>query len=80
MRAQVGDGLTVWGRRQGDEERHGQILEVHGEDGAPPYLVRWRDGRTTIFFPSSDIVIDHHPAGSTVSKAAHGHEAHHRSR
>ena len=62
MRAQVGDELTVKGRHQGDEERHGEIIQVDGPDGAPPYLVRWRDGRESLFFPSSDAEIEHHTA------------------
>ncbi len=62
MHAQVGDELTVKGRRQGDEERHGKIIEVHGENGSPPYLVRWRDDRESLFFPSSDSIVEHHPA------------------
>lgn len=63
MQASVGDELTVKGRQQGMEERHGLIIEVHGEDGAPPYLVRWRDDKESIFFPSSDTVVEHHAAG-----------------
>lgn len=52
MQAQVGDELTVKGRHQGDEERHGTILRVDGKNGAPPYLVRpgcavCRPARTT---------------------------------
>jgi hypothetical protein len=65
MQAKVGDELTVMGRRQGDEERHGVITEVHGKDGSPPYLVRWRDGSESVFFPSSDALVQHHPAGTT---------------
>jgi hypothetical protein len=64
MQAKVGDELTVMGRRQGDEERHGEIIEVHGADGAPPYLVRWRDRSESVFFPSSGTVVQHHPAGT----------------
>jgi Domain of unknown function (DUF1918) len=64
MQAKVGDELTVMGRRQGDDERHGEIIEVHGEDGAPPYLIRWRDGSESVFFPSSGTVVQHHPAGT----------------
>jgi len=37
---------------------------VHGEDGAPPYLVRWSDGHQSVFFPSSDAVVEHHPKAS----------------
>ena len=64
MRAQVGDELTVKGRHQGDEERHGKIIKVDGANGAPPYVVRWRDGHESVFFPSSGTEIQHHPAGS----------------
>ena len=62
MRAQIGDELTVKGCHHGDEDRHGEIIQVDGTDGAPPYLVRWRDGRESVFFPSSDAVIEHHAA------------------
>jgi hypothetical protein len=64
MQAKVGDELTVMGRHQGDEERHGVIVEVHGEEGSPPYLVRWRDGGESVFFPSSDAVVQHDPPGT----------------
>ena len=60
MHAEVGDQLTVMGRRQGDEERHGEIIQVDGPDGTPPYLVRWEDGHDGLFFPSGDAEITHH--------------------
>jgi hypothetical protein len=63
MKAVVGDELTVRGRHLGDEDRHGEIIEVQGEDGAPPYLVRWRDGHQSVFFPTSGTEVEHHPAG-----------------
>jgi hypothetical protein len=50
MQAQVGDEMTVKGCHQGDEDRHGEIIEVIGADGAPPYMVRWRDGFESLFF------------------------------
>ena len=50
MLGQVGDELTVKGRHQGDEDRHGEIIQVIGADGAPPYMVRWRDGFESLFF------------------------------
>ena len=61
MQAQVGDELTVKGRHGGDAERHGEIIQVDGPAGAPPYLVRWRDGHDSLFFPSSDAEITHAP-------------------
>ncbi|HEX9039593.1 MAG TPA: DUF1918 domain-containing protein [Trebonia sp.] len=66
MKAQVGDELTVRGRHQGDEDRHGTILQVDGEDGAPPYLVRWRDGHETVYFPAADAEVRHQAAKPTA--------------
>jgi hypothetical protein len=37
------------------------IIEVHGTDGAPPYLVRWEDGHESVFFPSSDAFVERMP-------------------
>ena len=61
MRAVVGDELLVKGRHVGDVDREGIIVEVHGANGAPPYLVRWRDSGESVFFPSSDTVVEHRP-------------------
>jgi len=62
MQAEVGDKIIVKGRHVGDEDRKGVITEVHGEGGAPPYLVRWDNGHESVFMPSSDSVVEHHPA------------------
>ncbi|HUK67931.1 MAG TPA: DUF1918 domain-containing protein [Streptosporangiaceae bacterium] len=64
MRANAGDELVVRGHHVGDQDRTAVIVEVHGEDGAPPYLVRWSDGHQSVFFPSSDAVVEHHPKAS----------------
>lgn len=61
MRAEAGDDVVVRGRHVADEDRRGTILEVHGRDGQPPYLIRWRDGHESLFSPSSDALIEHHP-------------------
>ena len=40
--------------------RDGEVLEVHGADGAPPYLVRWSDnGHETLVFPGPDAQMEH---------------------
>ena len=57
MQATVGDKVLVHGRQVGAVERHGEIVEVHGENGAPPYLVRWSDGHEGLIFPGPDVVI-----------------------
>lgn len=56
-----GDVMVVVGRRVGDPGRSGEILEVLGSPGHEHYLVRWEDGRESIFYPSSDARI--HRAG-----------------
>jgi hypothetical protein len=62
MHAEVGDELVVRGRHVGDVGRQGMIIEIHGEAGAPPYLVRWKDGHESLFTPSSDTHVEHRPA------------------
>jgi hypothetical protein len=54
MRANVGDQLLVEGRTVETPRRSGEILEVHGEDGAPPYVVRWADGQEGLVYPGPD--------------------------
>lgn len=58
MRAQIGDRLVIKGHHVGEHERDGEVLEVRGDHGAPPYLVRWSDsGQTVLVFPGPDAVI-----------------------
>ena len=65
MHAQVGERLVVRGRHQGEADRDGEILEVHGSGGTPPYLVRWSaDGHVGLFFPGSDAFVAHEPSVS----------------
>lgn len=69
MKARAGDELIVKGQHVGDADRRGVITEVHGADGAPPYLVRWADGHESSFFPSAGTVVEHIrlPAGRDTS-------------
>ena len=63
MRASPGDRIVVRGHRVGQPDRDGEIMEVHGTDNGPPYLVRWTaDGHVGLFFPGSDAVVEHYPA------------------
>ena len=57
MRAQVGDRITLAAERVGQLTRDGTILEVRGDDGAPPYVVRWSDGRTGFVAPGPGSVL-----------------------
>ena len=62
MRAQVGDRLVVEGMKVDAPRHEGEVLEVHGQDGGPPYLVRWSDGHEVLTFPGADARIV--PTGS----------------
>ncbi len=60
MQARVGDRIVIRGHHVGESIRDGEILEVRGPDGGPPYIVRWEDtGHETLFFPGSDALIEH---------------------
>jgi hypothetical protein len=63
MRAAVGDRIVVHSQHVDGPVRDGEILEVHGPDGMPPYVVQWSDrGNTSLFFPSSDATVQHFAA------------------
>jgi Domain of unknown function (DUF1918) len=63
LRANPGDRLVIRGHYQGEPAKDGEILRVLGDDGAPPYLVRWEDGHESEVFPGSDAFVQHfeHP-------------------
>lgn len=68
MHASVGDRIHVSGAHVDDHERDGEILEVRGKDGTPPYIVHWFDtGHDTLVFPGPDATI--HPAGPGGAEA-----------
>lgn len=62
----MGDTLLIRGHHVGDNDRKATIVEVHGVDGAPPYVVRWEDGHLSVFVPSCDTVIERLRGSHTV--------------
>jgi hypothetical protein len=52
-----GDVVVISGHRVGEHERLGEILEVLGDGERTHYLVRWDDGRESVFYPGSDAAI-----------------------
>ncbi|MFI6682213.1 DUF1918 domain-containing protein [Streptomyces sp. NPDC050485] len=56
MQAKVGDRIVVSGRI-GMPELSGEIVEVRGNDGAPPYFVRFDDGYEQLVYPGPDSTI-----------------------
>ncbi|QTG81260.1 DUF1918 domain-containing protein [Arthrobacter crystallopoietes] len=61
MKASPGNRIIVRGRTVETSDRHGEIVEVRGEDGAPPYFVRFDDGHESVVFPGGDFVVEHNP-------------------
>jgi hypothetical protein len=60
LRANPGDRLIIQGHHLGEPDRDGEILEVLGKDGEPPFLVRWEDGHVGELFPGSDAIVKHY--------------------
>ncbi len=60
MHARVGDQIVISGHHVGEPEREGEVVEVRGTDGEPPYVVRWSDtGHETLYFPGTDAAVHH---------------------
>jgi len=58
MRAKVGDRIVIRSRHVDEPVRDGEVLEVRGADGAPPYRVRWSDnGHEGLLFPGPDATV-----------------------
>ncbi|GAB2892003.1 DUF1918 domain-containing protein [Streptomyces mayteni] len=58
MRASVGDRVHIRGRTVGMREQSGEIVDVRGLEGEPPYLVRFADGHESLVYPGPDCVIE----------------------
>jgi hypothetical protein len=55
MRAEIGDQLVRPGRTVAHGEIVGVVIAVHGEDGGPPFTVRWyEDGRASKINPNPE--------------------------
>jgi hypothetical protein len=62
----VGDRIVIKAHHAGGPQRDGEILEVQGGDGGPPYVVRWEDSdHGVLFFPGPDAVVDHFDGDET---------------
>jgi len=60
VKAHIGDHLVVESRTTETARREGEIISVHGSDGAPPYEVKWYDnGHVSTVFPGPDAHVTH---------------------
>ena len=59
LSASPGDRLVIGLHHLGGRERDAEILEAHGDDGGPPFLVRWEDsGRVSLLYPGADARVE----------------------
>jgi Domain of unknown function (DUF1918) len=69
MEAAVGDRLVIHSAHVDGQVRHGDILEVRGTSGAPPYVVRWSDsGHEGLVFPGPDATVEHQSAAADAGR------------
>jgi len=59
MEAKVGDHLVIESNKVGNPRKVGEVVEVRGANGEPPYVVRWTDGHEGLLFPGPDAHVDH---------------------
>ena len=75
MRARVGDRIIIASHTVGRPVRDGEIVEVRGPGGGPPYLVRWTDNASMgLVYPGSDAHLsrDDAAAGAAPSEPESG--------
>lgn len=58
MQAAVGERLVIHAKVVGHSDRRGEVLEVRGADGGPPYMVRFDDGHEALLFPGADCELE----------------------
>jgi hypothetical protein len=58
MNAVQGDRIVIRGRTVESTDRHGEIVEVKGANGEPPYLVRFDDGHESVVYPGGDFAVE----------------------
>lgn len=54
MQAAIGDRIIIESATLGRAARLGEVLAVLGEQGRPPYRVRWSDGSESLYCPGPD--------------------------
>jgi hypothetical protein len=57
MKAHQGDRIILAAKHTDEPTRDGEVLEVRGANGEPPYLVRWSDGHTGLMYPGPGSVL-----------------------
>jgi Domain of unknown function (DUF1918) len=59
VHAEVGERICIHGRTVGAQDQEAEVIEVRGENGGPPYVVRFDDGHESLIFPGADAEVRH---------------------
>ena len=57
MKANIGDRIVLAPVTVDAPMRDGEVLETRGPGGTPPFLIRWSDGHTGLFYPGPGAVL-----------------------
>lgn len=57
MRAKVGDRIVLAAEQVDRPTRAGEVVEVRGSDGNPPYLISWDDGHSGLIYPGPGSIL-----------------------
>ncbi|WP_076260733.1 dsRBD fold-containing protein [Intrasporangium flavum] len=57
MKANEGDRIVLAPVTVDAPVRDGEVLETRGPGGTPPFLIRWSDGHTGLFYPGPGAVL-----------------------
>jgi hypothetical protein len=60
MQATIGDQILIHSQHVDEQVRSGEIIDVRGTDGGPPFLVRWGDGHEALLYPGPDAEVRPH--------------------
>ena len=82
MKANIGDRIVLAPVTVDAPVRDGEVLETRGPGGTPPFLIRWSDGHTGLFYPGPGAVLslgtghpdDIAPASAPAPEAQAAHE------
>ena len=67
MKARPGDRIILAAATIDGAVRDGEVIETRGDDGAPPYLVRWSDGHEGLLYPGPGSVLRVTPHGPAAT-------------
>ncbi len=59
MHAVIGDTIAIPGHQVGQAGRVGRVIDIRGEDGRPPYAIRWEDGHESVCYPGPETRVNH---------------------